>query len=223
MKSLFSPAEGDMPPKGTILFFTGWGMDPAATRHLAQGGYDLWTFWDYATLPPAPPPPPPAAGEGVLVAWSLGVWAAARLDWSAWHLQAGLALNGTLFPESAEWGIPPEIFQGTADHWGNPRARERFLSRMTGNAQKAGEFPLGNRAPEEQQAELVAISRHAQATPPPSPSPFTSALVGTEDRIFPPEAQRRAWQREGVPLRELPLPHDCLRTFSSWEEVVQLG
>ncbi|MGN0866773.1 MAG: pimeloyl-ACP methyl esterase BioG family protein [Oligosphaeraceae bacterium] len=223
MKILPPPPRAATPPRGTILFFTGWGMDPAATRHLSPEGYDLWTFWDYTDLPAAPPPPPPEAGECVLVAWSLGVWAAARLDWSAWRLRTGLALNGTLEPESAEWGIPPRIFQGTAENWGLPRARERFLARMTGSAQAASEFPRGARTPEDQQTELTAISRQCLAAPTPRPSPFTMAVVGAEDRIFPPEAQRNAWRREGVPVKELPAPHDCLRTFHSWEEVLRLG
>ena len=220
MKSLHIPSPAGSAPRGTILFFTGWGMDPAASRHLSQGEYDLRIFWGYADLPASLPP---EAGECVLVAWSLGVWAAGQLDWSAWHLRSGLALNGTLEPQSEAWGIPPNIFRGTVENWGLPRARERFLARMTGSVQAAKAFPGGERTPEDQQAELAAISRGCQENPALRPSPFTQAVVGTEDRIFPPEAQKNAWQKAGVPVKELPLAHDCLRSFSSWEEVLRLG
>ena len=214
------PSEAGAPPR-TILFFTGWGMDPAATRHLDTGTCQVWTAWDYSSL--APLPTPPGTGECFLVAWSLGVWAATQMEWSAWPLKAALALNGTPHPRHQEWGIPPAIFDGTAQHWGEPRARQRFLARMTGSQDAAAAFPWGTATPEEQRRELLSIARQCQEAPTPSSLPFTRALVGSQDRIFPPQAQRNAWEWAGVPMAEVPLPHDCLRRFHSWEEVLRLA
>ena len=212
--------------KGIILFFTGWGMDPAATAHLAAGDYEVRTFWDYTALPDALPDALPRDHELHLVAFSLGVWAAAQLPWEPGSLRSALALNGTLAPRDDTQGIPPAVFDGTAENWLLPRARERFLFRMTGSPSAAQEFSYGTRTPEDQKAELEAIARACQkAAEPPTPQkcPYTRALIGTRDRIFPPQAQRLAWENAGVTITEREVPHHCLASLNSWEEVLRLA
>ncbi len=211
--------------RGVILFFTGWGMDPAATAHLAPGDYEVRTFWDYTELPGGLPELPRDQPLH-LVAFSLGVWAAAQLPWEPGSLQSALALNGTPNPRDETVGIPPAIFDGTAGNWLHPRARERFLLRMTGSLPAAQAFPSGGRTPEDQQKELESIARACQknaAAPPPQKCPFSRALIGTRDRIFPPQAQRLAWEKAGVPATERDLPHHCLAAQNSWEEVLHLA
>ncbi len=209
--------------KGVILFFTGWGMDPAATAHLAAGDYEVHTFWDYTELPAALPAALPRDREVHLVAFSLGVWAAAQLPWEPGLLQSALALNGTTEPRSEKTGIPPAVFDGTAENWLMPRARERFLFRMTGSLPTAQAFSYGTRTPEGQQRELRAIASACQRAAAPQGCPYTRALVGTRDRIFPPQAQRLAWENAGVAITERELPHHCLATLNSWEEVLRLA
>ena len=174
------PSEAGAPSR-TILFFTGWGMDPAATRHLDTGTCQVWTAWDYSSL--APLPTPPGTGECFLVAWSLGVWAATQMEWSAWPLKAALALNGTPHPRHPEWGIPPAIFDGTAQHWGEPRARQRFLARMTGSQDAAAAFPWGTATPAEQRRELPPP---VPGGPPPPPPPLGPRPGGEPGPHLPP-------------------------------------
>lgn len=212
--------------RGVILFFTGWGMDPAATAHLAAGDYEVRTFWDYTELPDALPGLPRDRPLH-LVAFSLGVWAAAQLPWEPGSLQSTLALNGTLNPRDEAEGIPPAIFDGTAKNWLQPRARERFLLRMTGSLPAAQAFPYGGRTPEDQKEELESIARACQGAAAAAPAqrkcPFSRALIGTRDRIFPPQAQRLAWKKAHVPATEQDLPHHCLASRNSWEEVLHLA
>ncbi len=211
--------------KGVILFFTGWGMDPAATAHLAAGDYEVRTFWDYTELPGALPELPRDQPLH-LVAFSLGVWAAAQLPWEPGLLQSALALNGTLTPRGETGGIPPAVFDGTAENWLQPRARERFLLRMTGSLAAAQAFSYGGRTPEDQKKELESIARacqNAANTPAQCKCPFSRAFIGTRDRIFPPQAQRLAWEKAGIAATEQDLPHHCLAAQNSWEEVLHLA
>ena len=103
-----------------------------------------------------------------LTAWSLGVWAAAAVfGHSGIHFGSALALNGTLHPVHPEFGIAPEIFDGTIANWLIPAARERFLRRMAGTGAAAQRLPETGRSPEDQQAELAAIRKMASDRPVP--------------------------------------------------------
>ncbi|CDW61277.1 Auxin-induced protein X10A, partial [Trichuris trichiura] len=59
-----------------LVFFTGWGMDWHATRHLSLDGFDLVVLYDYTH--PVQWSLPCGYSEYHLAAWSLGVWAAAE-------------------------------------------------------------------------------------------------------------------------------------------------
>ena len=207
-----------------LILFTGWGMDDRQTAHLADDSHDIWTVSDYTTpvqLPPRPPhhPPCPPAPP------SLGVWAAAEAaDTLPANLTAAIAVNGTLTPIDDLDGIPPAIFSGTADNWLIPRARQRFLLRMTGSPQAADAFPPPQRTPLDQQRELQAIAQRASAAPR-RRNPFSCAIVATHDRIFPPDAQRHAWsQHPETRLLTLPdAPHAPFADFSSWSDFLHLA
>ena len=205
-----------------MIFFTGWGMDERVTAHLEPGAFDLWVFSDYtATLigESGVPEIPARYRECHLIAWSLGVWAAAEVFGGKRHFDSALAINGTLRPIDAEFGIAPEIFHGTINNWHDERARERFLLRLAGSRAALEEFPRPLRSPESQCAELTALAERIQIEPI-RQHPFTRALIGTRDRIFPPEAQRAFWGSVNVPAFELEAPHAFFNWFKSWDEVL---
>lgn len=156
-----------------------------------------------------------------LIAWSLGVWVAAKslAEIKDAHLfSTRLAMNGTLNPIDAQDGIPPEIFDGTIENWEDVRAREKFGVRVSGTSDL-----LTQRSPENQHAELLAMHGLIKASPQP-PNIFTTALISTRDRIFPPPAQRHFWSRfPEVKVIEKPMLHDPFMSLRSWEEVLALA
>ena len=220
MKTVFLQQDGDE----LLIFFNGWSRDVSDVSGLSAP-FAVLEVHDYTDLEPvellARIRPYPRLH---LVAWSLGVWAAARVfDPLDLHFESALALNGTLYPAHPEYGIAPEIFDGTISNWSEPAARERFLRRMAGSGAAAQILPKPDRTPEDQQAELAAI-RKAASECKTSRNPYRRAVIGLRDRIIPAQAQRKFW--ESVPetvIRTVDLPHDPFIGPTRWEEVLNLG
>jgi biotin synthesis protein BioG len=202
-----------------ILFFNGWGMDHTRFVEWSCGPYDVLAVHDFAQLEPLPD----LSGYKRLhlIAWSLGIWVSAKVIADAkdkYRFTTSLAINGTLNPIDAQDGIPPDIFDGTIENWEDVRAREKFGLRVSGTTEH-----LTMRSPDNQHAELVAMHQLIQASPQP-PNIFSTALISTRDRIFPPAAQRHFWSRcEGVTIIEKPLIHDPFVDMHSWEVVLALA
>lgn len=206
------------------VFFNGWSRD----AHCFDGwtsDCDVLEVHDYTELDTAvfsellKP-----YSELHLAAWSLGVWAAAKVfEKVSVRLDSALALNGTLVPVHADYGIAPEIFDGTIIHWDDLAARERFLRRMAGTGAAAQRMPLPERTPDDQQRELAAI-RHDAAESAVPRNIYQTAAAGKRDRIIPFAAQRNFWQSEPeTAFRELDLPHYPFDGITAWEEVFRLG
>lgn len=206
------------------IFFNGWSRD----AHCAAGwtsDCDVLEVHDYTELDPAgffkllEP-----YSELHLAAWSLGVWAAAKIfEKASVRPDSAVAVNGTLIPVHAEYGIAPEIFDGTIAHWEDSAARERFLRRMAGTGAAALRMPRPERSPEDQERELAAI-RHCSAESAVPRNIYQTAVAGKRDRIIPFAAQRNFWETEtAVSFHELDLPHYPFDGITSWEEVFRLG
>lgn len=205
-----------------LVFFNGWGMDERVVADLAPPpGTDLLEVHDYKD---------PAAGEleralapypsFALVAWSLGVWAAAAVFAGLGRApERAVAINGTCRPIDEERGIPPRLFRATAEAFGED-SRRSFERRMCGGAEALVHYH--GRAPQrdlaDQAGELRALELSISASPEP-PSLFSLALVGSRDRIVPPESQRRFWERT-APALVLPIPHYPFFDLRSWAEIL---
>ena len=212
-----------------LIFFNGWGMDNALFQHWRADACDVLCAWDYRELTPLPA----VAGyrDIRLVAWSLGVWAAAVTPMPP--LQHATAVNGTLQPIDQHSGIRADVFQGTIDNWLDDQARERFRQRVAGTAAAsatppatvaataASPFPPG-RLPLDQRDELLALQQNITSLPVPA-TIYDCALIGGRDRIFPPSAQRRFWLTTAVRILEWPdAPHYPFAAIQSWEELWHL-
>lgn len=199
-----------------ILFFNGWGMDSSFCQSWTCGSCDVLALDHYATLDPLPDLS--AYTRIHLVAWSLGVWVAAK-QLESLHLPIvdGLAINGTLRILDAQTGIAPEIFQGTIDHWQEETARDRFIRRMT--AGQTWPWPFA-RDMREQKEELIALEQQIRVSACPC-NPFTHAWIGRQDRIVPAAAQHRFWTTcPTVTIVEADVPHYPFDGIGSWEEVL---
>lgn len=198
-----------------LLFFNGWGMDRCVADWLVSSspafdGRDIAVVYDYRDLTL-----PDWLGEAVvgaesveLLAWSMGVWAAARAGLE--KVDRAVALNGTPWPRDAERGISPEVFMGTLDGW-NDANRQRFERRMMmGVPQDVVENVRSERSSVEQKGELQAIAdslssgqQHSVPT-----WNYSKAIVGGRDQIFRAENQLRAWREAGVQVVDYPaMPH----------------
>lgn len=182
-----------------LLFFAGWGMDPAPFRPLAPAGHDLLLFYDYRELD-APDPTaliPREYQQLSLLAWSMGVWVAGRLlAGCRQQLSTAVAVNGTLRPIDDRAGIPEQAYAEMLATF-SPRALLDFYASMFVDQAGLEQF-LANRPRrpvEEVRAELAALRAHYLAQGP-AADIYSRHLVGSRDRIFAARAQVRCWGRE---------------------------
>jgi|LGOV01.1.fsa_nt_gb biotin synthesis protein BioG len=210
-----------------LVFFTGWGMDEQLGRQLqanspADFSYDVLLCYDYRDLALAPSVLVELADyeQQVVVAWSLGVWAATHVGLD--KVMQAIAINGTREPISDQYGIPQQIFQSTLETYNEPN-RNRFMRRICGSSAALKRFqtmaPLCSAA--NQQQELTAIQRHVLTT---SPRPLVSwnyshAIIGGKDMIFPSAAQQTAWHEVTQTL--LPtMAHMPFFDLKNWSEIL---
>lgn len=207
--------------KQCILFFNGWGMDELAISHLEMSGFDVCMCYDYTTVQPLKEDFS-SYQKIVVVAWSLGVWAAAEvLSKSKIKIVKSIALNGTMQPVDLSYGIDPSVFEKTQLNW-NISNRERFNRRMLGGKFESdlNQKTLSNRGVEEQKNELKSILRNVSKKNQLDFN-FDSVLIGQKDLIFNPSNQWQFWKRKAAITEEV-IPHYPFNYLISWEQIIRL-
>jgi hypothetical protein len=222
MKHSLLKSEGS---KELLVFFNGWGMDETPLSHLDPDGMDLLLLSDYTSPEIGTDLEALAQGYGKvhLAAWSFGVWSAARaLAGTKISFASSLALNGTLRPIDDDLGIPLRVFDGTLEGW-SVESRGKFYRRMCGREQ-LGFFMEREpkRSVEGQKGELAAFRERVLGEKQPE-NLFGTAVLGVQDKIIPPDAQRKFWSGEKAGLFERGFGHYPFGTFKSWREVLELG
>jgi biotin synthesis protein BioG len=207
--------------KHCLVFFNGWGMDSSICRQCPPPpDWDLLVCYDYISLSVD------AAAfeelhdhydEVVLVAWSMGVWAAGQIFNDGSDLFShSVAINGTFRPIDANYGIPPEAYQSTVDNFSD-ETRETFYHRMCHTPERLNHFLAAppTRDVDSQLDELEAI----QAAGPSSGILFNEVIIGKLDRIMPARNQNAFWKSQGIPSRILQMPHYPFFDLT-WEELL---
>ncbi len=195
MKFHVFPPTDPTAPERAILIFAGWGMDEKPFASLKQEGYRIIAVWDYRepAFPPSLVEELEQYREIAVIGWSFGVPAATRF--LAVHpelpVSARIAVNGTMHPVSDSLGIPEAIFRGTLAGL-SEKTLSKFNLRMCGSAESYRRFSLTLPARDIDglRSELVAVESAGDACG----AIWDTAIVGTADRIIPPENQLRAWQ-----------------------------
>lgn len=201
-----------------IVFFNGWGMDASAVSHLETDA-DVVMFYDYRILSHDNLPDLREYREVYVVAWSMGVWAAAcvvphfnvRPCWA-------VALNGTERPVDNLYGIPVKVYRLTEKGM-NIRGREKFFSRMavTDEERQFLKGRLPARELEDQCEELVLIEKQSYGCE--KCYSWNKVYVSEKDVIFPVENQLNWWQGK-APVTFLPGGHYPFAGFKEWEHIL---
>lgn len=200
-----------------ILFFNGWGMDEKPFEHLTvPDGFDILMAYDYTELEPLTEEIK-SYSKVHLVAWSLGVYAAAEVLQGI-EFASATAINGTLKPIDADEGIAPAIFQGTIDSWSEVAAL-KFNRRMCGKYNKEFKASAPERSVDDQKNELIALRERIKSKPQPD-NIFQQAVIGVGDRIFLRDAQEKHWQHARIHLRIVDEPHYFFPALKNWKDLL---
>ncbi len=209
-----------------LIFFNGWAMDGQPLRHLACLGYDVLEINDYSDSDLNIDLSQLARqyDKTILLAWSLGVWAAG--DYCQRHNfkpDFALAINGTNKPIDADFGIAADIFQGTIDNL-DIQGLASFQRRMCKSRDVLEFFDAHKPARniDLQRAELVSLQAHIYARPVAN-NIFDKAIVALQDRIMPPANQMAYWAEQTVAVVEINQPHYPFMAFASWREILDLA
>ena len=114
-----------------ILFMLGWGATPNAVQHLPfPAGYDVVCYYDHRSLSPLAAEDFAHYERIYLFAWSFGVWVAEQ-SCQALPLHRAIAINGTPYPASPQYGLRLKVLQRTI----------RSVASLGGNAFKDESAP----------------------------------------------------------------------------------
>lgn len=182
-----------------LLFFAGWGADETPFKNYQPDDSDFMICYDYRTLA-FDTTLLSTYQEIHLVGWSMGVWAATQLlgTWGKGSylppIKTSVAINGTPYPIDEQRGIPPSIYEGTLSGL-TDASLHKFLRRMCADKEAFRDFlAVTPRRPlAELREELILIRELYQSQPAPA-FHWQEAVIGSNDRIIPPENQRQAWQ-----------------------------
>lgn len=209
-----------------LIYFNGWGMDGAIPRALCGAdktadSCDILHCWNYRDTKLAEETHQQLAAyeQRILIAWSLGVWAATQAELE--DIDIAVAINGTGNPIDSSRGIAPDLFQATLDGY-TDAARKRFTRRMCAGSSnlKAFEAMAPQRSSNDQKTELAALQIQIQAPALKTPSwCYDHALIGGRDMIFSPTAQQNSWS--GTAQTHIAtMPHVPFFTYTDWQEIL---
>ncbi|NLX19833.1 MAG: alpha/beta fold hydrolase [Desulfobulbus sp.] len=202
-----------------ILFFNGWGMDPAPFHALPATGCDLCMFIDYRTLEPVDLQMFAGYDRLHLVAWSMGVWVAAHLLADrADCFATSTAMGGTLSPIDNQRGIPAASYNAMLDQF-TAQTLDSFYENMFDSREQLHTF-LENR-PKREVAELrdeLQAFSDAFFNFGPAPDIYQRKIITSRDRIYSARNQLRAWGKNSAEVRNW--PHFPFYMLTDWHELL---
>lgn len=189
-----------------ILVFAGWALGAAPFSGLTGAG-NVLLVEDYSSLE-GPLPDLSRFGRVDLLAFSFGVVSAAHwLSISGFRPDRLMAVSGTLYPASAEYGIAPNLIRATAEQLSQPG-----FAKFCRRAGLKGDPPALDI--EVARAELHAVTQRG-----PAPDPdFDRIWIPDRDRIIPTAAQDAAWASQSEKVRRISGPHVPFKPGQNWAE-----
>ena len=191
-----------------FLFFNGWGMDECVVKHLDCEDYDVLMFYDYNTLEiDFDWDLLNIYSEKNFIAWSMGVMVGGKYLDKLGSLKQTVAINGTLKPIDAEFGIHPKIYDLTIKGF-NENGRKRFIDSMFNETIDIN----CKRDIDEQHSELIALKNY-QAN---EAFKYNKILISDNDKIIPTKSQVAFWGIEP----NLKGGHCPFFQFKKWSELL---
>ena len=181
--------------KRLLLFMLGWGATPNAVQQLPfPAGYDVVCFYDHRKLCPLAAEDFAHYERIYLFAWSFGVWVAEQ-SCQKLPLHKAVAINGTPYPASPQYGLRLKVLQRTI----------RSVATLGGNAFKDESTPekyapagtFEEPSAQQQVEELDFLADACQTLPEQPHLPWSRAWIATRDEIFPPARMRAYWDELG--------------------------
>lgn len=172
-----------------ILIFAGWSTSPDFYRDCTAHGWDTAVVYDFRDL--TFPKIPEQYKTIYIFAYSIGIWAASIAPFNA---AAKIAICGTPFPSSDEWGIPSAIYEATIRNL-SEKSLQKFHIRMAGG--KSSWLMMKHKLPENPdigklREELEFIK--SQKNPIHNPQRWDRAYVPSDDAVIPSSNQQNFWQ-----------------------------
>ncbi|MDE7402642.1 MAG: DUF452 family protein [Muribaculaceae bacterium] len=182
-----------------ILIYSGWGANARIAKEIKRKGWDVAVVFDYDDL-----------NINLsfldnyytvyLIAWSLGVYAAA-LTLPGDRITAAFAINGTLKPIDDNLGIPLVIYENTEKNLSD-RNLKKFRLRMAVDRDEHEEMltrldsdfsesRIDNLRNQLQTIRQLCLTNHKV-----NELPWVRAYIGMHDRIFPADNQRLSWAHD---------------------------
>lgn len=177
-------------------------MDENVVKHLEAEDYDIVMFYDYNSLETDFVPGDYV--EKYLVAWSMGVMVASIFNFET---VSATAINGTLKPIDAGFGINPGIYELTIRRF-NEKGREKFIQNMF-------ETPYNLeilRDLENQKSELEALKTY-NANP---DFKYNRIIISDNDKIIPTKNQEAFWSMKA----NIKSGHCPFFLFNKWSELL---
>ncbi len=188
-----------------ILFFNGWGMDTSAVSHLTlPKNYELAVIGFPYTIDLNL-----TKYEHIIpIGWSFGCYYLSKfIIEHDLHFGKIIAINGNGDTIGAN-GISPKMFDLTL-HTLTPESLQQFYLNM--GIDENFIYPDKNFA--DIKEELTYFKANFQ----PLKNIFTKAFIGKGDRIIPFSRQKRYFQKNNVPIKEMNTAHYPFAYVSSWQ------
>jgi len=196
-------------------------MDPHPFGGLSVQAHDLFMVYDYSLMEPWKFHDFPAGSyeQLHLVAWSMGVWAAAYSFTGQEKIFAtATAINGTLAPIDDACGIDRNAYDDMIDTF-SPTVLHAFYESMFTDPGETARF-LRNRPQRTEEDilhELVQLRSSSQGGQPVD-NIYSRIIVGSRDRVFPARNQLRSWGRDRCTI--IKAPHFPFYKWSVWDRII---
>ncbi len=175
-----------------IIFMLGWAATPNAVSHLELPGYDVLACWDHRRPEPLRAADFAGYHRIYLFAWSFGVWVAEHCCREL-PLYRAVALNGTPFPVSKEYGMRLRAIQRSMRLQASNGGINPFQGAVPSIPQ--GAFPERNIEDKIEELNLLAARSEEDSS---AHLRWDAAYIADKDEIFPPANMRAYWHSVGL-------------------------
>ena len=179
-----------------IIYMLGWAATPNAIQHIDTPGFDVLACCNYSELTVLRAADFARYRRMYLFAWSFGIWVAEQCCRDL-PLHRAVALNGTPYPVSAQWGMRLKVvLRSMRTMAKNGEDNNPFaVGAEEGRYMPTGPYPDRTAAEKVAELEYLAAMAEAEST---AHLQWHKAYIADKDEIFPPARMWDYWQTVGL-------------------------